>query len=677
MSTTRVQDFFKATITRNWTATVGDFNVSVAPTVVPGIIVISPNSATQREIVRYTAVGTNQYGPYVKVSDIAHRGLSGTTAQSHIIGEQIRMNVTAVHWDELLADAVAPTVDVGTTTTLEPGSDATVTNSGDTINATLDFEIPAGSTIYSGTSIPDNSVGRNGDWAFDTSANSYVWYKSGDAWALVNSLKGATGDGNGIASIVKTDTVGLVDTYTITYDDDTTTTFNVTNGQDGTDGDDGAAATIAVGTVTTVENNVPASVTNSGSSSAAVFDFEIPKGLDGTDGVGIDNIALKSTVGKVKTYTITYTDATTFDYDVIDGADGIGSGDVLGPATNNADYIPQWNGTNSKTLKNGINPTTLEVVANKENTTLDTSTTKYPTNRLTKEYADSKVEDSIVDGHTTVAPSGNAVFDALASKANVSSVRERLTANRTYYVRTDGNDSNTGLVDSAGGAFLTIQKAIDTIASLDCSIYNLTIQIADGTYTGANILKSIIGSGYVTIQGNSGTPANVLINSTGTPFAATGVTNLYIIKDLKIITSANGIQAIGAPTYIRFSNIVFGATTGSHLYADGFGTKIEAVGNYSIVGSTGQAHIQCVGGGKVAISGKTITLTGTPNWGAFFIWMDRGLCMVEAFGCTFSGSATGTRYTSSNNSVIFTAGAGLTYLPGSVNGSVSSGGLYV
>ena len=29
-------------------------------------------------------------------------------------------------------------------------------------------------------------------------------------------------------------------------------------------------------------------------------------------------------------------------------------GDVLGPATNSADYLPQWNGANSKTLKNGL-----------------------------------------------------------------------------------------------------------------------------------------------------------------------------------------------------------------------------------------------------------------------------------------------------------------------------------
>lgn len=40
--------------------------------------------------------------------------------------------------------------------------------------------------------------------------------------------------GVGIANIAKTSTVGLVDTYTITYTDGTTSTFDVTNGQDAT-----------------------------------------------------------------------------------------------------------------------------------------------------------------------------------------------------------------------------------------------------------------------------------------------------------------------------------------------------------------------------------------------------------------------------------------------------------
>lgn len=36
-------------------------------------------------------------------------------------------------------------------------------------------------------------------------------------------------DGKGIASIIKTDTTGLIDTYTITYTNGDTQTFTVTN----------------------------------------------------------------------------------------------------------------------------------------------------------------------------------------------------------------------------------------------------------------------------------------------------------------------------------------------------------------------------------------------------------------------------------------------------------------
>ena len=74
----------------------------------------------------------------------------------------------------------------------------------------------------------------------------------------------------------------------------------------------------------------------------------------------------------------------------------------------------QWKTASISTVL-GFTP---ENVANKENTTLDTSTTKYPTNRLTKEYADAKVVDAITNGVTTIAPSQNAVFDALALKAD-------------------------------------------------------------------------------------------------------------------------------------------------------------------------------------------------------------------------------------------------------------------
>lgn len=59
--------------------------------------------------------------------------------------------------------------------------------------------------------------------------------------ALAKKLAGSGGGsgtpGKGIQKIEKTNTEGLVDTYTITYTDSTTSTFTVTNGKDGEDAD--------------------------------------------------------------------------------------------------------------------------------------------------------------------------------------------------------------------------------------------------------------------------------------------------------------------------------------------------------------------------------------------------------------------------------------------------------
>lgn len=60
----------------------------------------------------------------------------------------------------------------------------------------------------------------------------------------LDGAKGTDGldgiNGRGITSVVKTNTVGLIDTYTITYSDMTTSSFTVTNGADGADGEGGS-----------------------------------------------------------------------------------------------------------------------------------------------------------------------------------------------------------------------------------------------------------------------------------------------------------------------------------------------------------------------------------------------------------------------------------------------------
>lgn len=100
-----------------------------------------------------------------------------------------------------------------------------------------------------------------------------------------------------------------------------------TPGADGAKGDPGSAATIAVGTVSTGAAGSSATVTNSGTTSAAVLDFSIPqgakgdtgaKGADGAPGAkgdpgkGVKSIALTTdSSGKVTGGTLTFSDDTT------------------------------------------------------------------------------------------------------------------------------------------------------------------------------------------------------------------------------------------------------------------------------------------------------------------------------------------------------------------------------
>lgn len=94
MSVSLVQNFYKETITTPWTTGLGNFYVSTKPTVEEGFLVVSPNSDGLREIVAYTATGTDGGGDYVTVSE---RGLGGTTEQAHGATEKVYMNITAEH----------------------------------------------------------------------------------------------------------------------------------------------------------------------------------------------------------------------------------------------------------------------------------------------------------------------------------------------------------------------------------------------------------------------------------------------------------------------------------------------------------------------------------------------------------------------------------------------------
>ena len=106
-----------------------------------------------------------------------------------------------------------------------------------------------------------------------------------------------------------------------------------------------------------------------------------------------------------------------------------------------------------------------------------------------------------------------------------------------------------------------MQKAIDTAAALDLSIYNVTIQIADGTYTitSAILGKSAVSAGEIWLVGNETTLANVLLTSS-TAFGSntaliflSNLTTTYWLRGIKFQSTTRAFVTLSSePCHIIF-----------------------------------------------------------------------------------------------------------------------------
>lgn len=260
-------------------------------------------------------------------------------------------------------------------------------------------------------------------------------------------------------------------------------------------------------------------------------------------------------------------------------------------------------------------------------------------------------------------------------------VRERLTGNRTYYVRTDGNDGNNGLANTADGAFLTIQRAIDVAATQDLSGYKVAISVGAGTFTGkvtiplmvgqADASKlEITGAGVTTIISHSGAFTNSTVYC-GVPGAGATVANLKIQN-----TAGAGlgcaVNAENSGQIIIGSTVEIGATGWIAARAATNGVlKFTAGATFS--GDAGNIFGAQFGGyveitGTFALGTRTVAQTAeASNTGVIF----------SPGGTSFTGSVTGSRYSASANGVINVSGAGASFFPGTIAGVTSTGGQYV
>lgn len=258
--------------------------------------------------------------------------------------------------------------------------------------------------------------------------------------------------------------------------------------------------------------------------------------------------------------------------------------------------------------------------------------------------------------------------------------RWKLTGALTIYVDGGaGNDANDGLAAGSGNALATPQAAVNLVSdALDIGANQVTIQLADGTYTTGISLRPHNAVTTPILQGDSTGTSDVVISPTSNNCFAGNDVGAWHLRYMKLetTTSGHGILISGS-VKLTLTQINFGAIVNFGMLAS-YGATILIGGNYTISGGA-QAHYGVFQGGWIDQNGShTVTLTGTPAFSAAFTYaVGLGGIRIQSGTVTFSGSATGTRYQAVQNSVIDAGGGGANYFPGDAAGSTASGGQYV
>ena len=231
--------------------------------------------------------------------------------------------------------------------------------------------------------------------------------------ASVNSVTGMT-----VSATALTTGEPATVTKTTNTDDTINLAFGLPAGGKGDTGSTGAIGATGNG-ISSVVLNGDYTLTINYTSGSSVTTTSIrgatgatgAKGDTGATGKGISSVVLQSgthAAGTTDTYRITFTDATTFDFGVYNGANGSGAGDMLASV-----YDPNSKNADSFNMANMVEGTTNKILSATERTKLSgiaTGATANDTDANLKNRANhtgTQLKSTISDFPTTMTPSSH------------------------------------------------------------------------------------------------------------------------------------------------------------------------------------------------------------------------------------------------------------------------------
>lgn len=255
-------------------------------------------------------------------------------------------------------------------------------------------------------------------------------------------------------------------------------------------------------------------------------------------------------------------------------------------------------------------------------------------------------------------------------------LREVLTAARTYYLRTTGNDSNDGL--TTGTAKLTPPGVMAAINALDLNGQSVTINV-DGSFGNLNINRPLVGGTTINIVGS------------GTTTSRIGTSGVALAITAPVIVQPESIEFYGSTATISMSggariNINSGKTVRSTMTSPstrhinvGVGCYFYCFSGTLELGGNSPRFMQVSEGAQSLIYTTTYRSTGAVAFSTAFIEVaDAGVVTTNGNSTidAAAGAITGKRYNVIANGVI-KANANASLFPGDVAGTTATGGQYI
>lgn len=261
-----------------------------------------------------------------------------------------------------------------------------------------------------------------------------------------------------------------------------------------------------------------------------------------------------------------------------------------------------------------------------------------------------------------------------------------LSAPLTLYCGGSGaSDTNNGLSSSA--PFATLQKAVNTIRTYNANGNSITVQCTGAFSQGFTVLgpfPGAVGVSGVTFNFASGSSItepvnNCILANAGASFTLTGSCTFSATATTPGNGAAIYIQGGSQVSLGTGGTFTFGTCGNVHISTISAGTIVINTG-YQIGGSA-PFHYSVINSGiylATANQALTISLVGTPAFsGAFASANSLAYMQIPVTYVTYSGAATGLRYSAGSYSVINTSGSSSTsFFPGSSAGTLSNA-LYI